>query len=158
MTGSPILFIWEYPTPTPPMPPGGGSAKIIWFIISENCFWKAYYFKEKQGLQFNWWECSKLTKAKILTCNKIIFICGTNLICTTNHKKRAAKFFTFQRWLQGFLQSQELRLKPQERLDDASTFSKIHQNAFSLLSFWPIFDLVPSRPTNPQSNYDGAAV
>ena len=69
-------------------------------------------------------------------------------------KKRTAKLFTFQRGRQGFLQSQELRLKPQERLDDASTFSKIHQNAFILLSF----SLVPSRRTNPQSVSEDVAV
>jgi len=44
-------------------------------------------------------------------------------------KKRTVKRFTFQRELQEFLQSQQLRLKPQEGLDDAWTRSKIQQSA-----------------------------
>ena len=44
-------------------------------------------------------------------------------------KKRTVKLFTFQRELQEFLQSQQLRLKPQEGLDDAWTLSKIQQSA-----------------------------
>ena len=66
-----------------------------------------------------------------------------------------AKLFTFQRELQEFLQSQQLRLKPQVRLDDALTFSKIQQNALLSSSLDPS---IPSRPMNPQSVNDSVAV
>ena len=85
-------------------------------------------------------------------------MCGTNLICNTNHKKAHGEVF--------YLSKRTPRVPPIPRattettgtarrcIDVLKNTSKCFQFAFILTDF----DLVPSRPTNPQSNYDGAAV